>query len=154
MLICKICVEFVVVCNGLVYQHRTNPNYQDLWQILHIVLSLMSINPCPIFPLVLHPCLSSSLFTFTLKPPHTWTMYGKATTFWCPLATLLSDNGKCHPKVPSLATDTQPYNLHDLTIINSFALCLCNATHRHSSSTQLPVKPQASLLCFALLLKS
>ncbi len=35
-LICKICVELVVIGNGLVYQDWTNLNYQDL----QIVLSM------------------------------------------------------------------------------------------------------------------
>jgi hypothetical protein len=35
-LMCDFCVESVVVGNGLVYQHRTNPDYQDLWCKLDI----------------------------------------------------------------------------------------------------------------------
>jgi hypothetical protein len=45
-LICKICVEFEVVGNGLVYQHRTNPNYQDLgpWRLPLVLMCLV----CPV----------------------------------------------------------------------------------------------------------
>jgi hypothetical protein len=45
MLMCNFCAEFVVIGNSLVYQHRKNPNYQDLWTA-NVVRRMVNQPPC------------------------------------------------------------------------------------------------------------